>query len=137
MENTFKYPFSFRWIVLSLILVILSVILVLAALGTHIILFLVLMLPQTVLFTIIKYKLYKKIDVVNSNPLLFFSLDGEGGSLCAVMLVSIVLFGFAFPFILLFLLEPVMWFVSVLSFVAGINLPELFLYFYKSKKLVS
>jgi hypothetical protein len=108
-----------------------SLILAIIVLGVKIYLFIIFSLPQLLLFLAIKYRLYKTLDVVDGNPLLFFGEGedvGKSGSLYTVMLIFLAFFGFALPFILLFVMEPFMWFVSLLSFIVGINGPELILY---------
>jgi len=88
-------------------------------------------MPQTLLFLAIKYRLYKSLDVVDGNPLLFFGESEDikrSGFLYTVLLVLLAFFGFALPFILLLIMAPLMWFVSLLSFIVGINAPELILY---------
>jgi hypothetical protein len=91
-------------------------------------LFLALAFPQIILFTWVKYKHYQTLNIMDGNPLIPIG-EAEGGSLLNVfLLVLFVFFGFALPFILLFLLDPITWFNSILSFVVGINMPELILY---------
>ncbi|MEM2589401.1 MAG: hypothetical protein QW670_05280 [Candidatus Bathyarchaeia archaeon] len=129
MKEVYKYPFSRRWVLLSLFLSICSFFLALIILGVKIYLFLFLALPQVLFFTAVKARLYKKLDATDLNPLLYFGGGEQESSLYVTMLIMLVFFGFALPFLLLFLLEPVMWFVSLLSFVFGINMPELILFF--------
>lgn len=139
-KKTFQYPYSFRWILLSFILVCVSLILAIIVLGIKIHLFIIISLPQFLLFLAIKYRLYTSLDVVDGNPLLFFG-EGEDvekrSSLYTVMLIFLAFFGFALPFILLFVMEPLMWFVSLLSFIVGINGPELILYliYFQKRKI--
>lgn len=134
LGKAFRYPFSRRWVILSLILSVSSFVLAFLVLGFHVYFFLVLALPQVLLFTFVKNRLYRKIDATDLNPLLYFGGGGDGGIIYVVMLISLVFFGFALPFILLLFLEPVIWFVSILSFVFGINFPELILFTLMSKK---
>jgi len=100
-------------------------------LGVDIHIFIITSMPQIFLFLVIKYRLYKSLDVVDGNPLLFFG-ESEGveksSSLYTLLLVLLAFFGFALPFILLLIMAPLMWFVSLLSFIVGINAPELILY---------
>lgn len=131
LKRTFQYPFSLRWVILSFILVCASVILAIMFLGVNIHLFIITSMPQTLLFLAIKYRLYKSLDVVDGNPLLFFGESEDikrSGFLYTVLLVLLAFFGFALPFILLLIMAPLMWFVSLLSFIVGINAPELILY---------
>lgn len=127
----FRYPFSFRWILLSSILICACVVLAIMILGINIYIFVITSLPQILIFFAIKYKLYKSLDVIDGNPLLFFG-EGEDvekrGFLYTILLVLLVFFGFALPFILLFVMTPLMWFIALLSFIVGINAPELILY---------
>ncbi len=85
-------------------------------------------------FTAVKVKLYKKLDATDLNPLLYFGDSEQESSFYAIMLIALVFFGFALPFLLLFLLETIMWFISLLSFVFGINMPELILFVYSKKQ---
>jgi hypothetical protein len=91
-------------------------------------LFLVLAFPQIILFTWVKYKQYQTLETIDGNPLIPIGEAESGGFLNVFILVLFVFFGFALPFILLFLLDPITWFNSILSFVVGINMPELILY---------
>jgi hypothetical protein len=131
LKRAFQYPFSLRWVLLSFILVCASVILAIMVLGVDIHIFIITSMPQIFLFLVIKYRLYKSLDVVDGNPLLFFG-ESEGveksSSLYTLLLVLLAFFGFALPFILLLIMAPLMWFVSLLSFIVGINAPELILY---------
>lgn len=134
MRDIFRYPFSRRWIILSLFLCIASLFLAFAILGIQVYLFFILAFPQVLLFTMIKIRLYKKLDSTDLNPLLYLSESARESTFYPIMLVTLVFFGFALPFLLLLLLDPVMWFISLLSFVLGINAPELVLYFLSEKE---
>lgn len=131
--RNFKYPFAFRWVLLSFILFFSSFVFACVISFDQLnlfLLFLFLTSLQVSLFTLVKYRRYRVMDKTGDNPLMpFFDGGSENdGSLSLILLIIFVFFGFSLPFLLLLLLDPFVWFISLLSFVAGINFPEIILY---------
>jgi predicted membrane channel-forming protein YqfA (hemolysin III family) len=48
-------------------------------------------------------------------------------------IILVLILGLSLPFLLLFLVDPLMWFLIITSFVAGINIPEIILYVRSAK----
>lgn len=56
-----------------------------------------------------------------------------------LLIILVLIFGISLPFLLLFLVDPLIWFLIITSFIAGINIPEIILYIkstrsYRNKK---
>jgi hypothetical protein len=56
-----------------------------------------------------------------------------------LFIISVLILGLSLPFLLLFFVDPLIWFLIITSFMAGINIPEIILYIkstksYRSKK---
>jgi len=56
-----------------------------------------------------------------------------------LFIISVLILGLSLLFLLLFFVDPLIWFLIITSFMAGINIPEIILYIkstrsYRSKK---
>ncbi|MEM3629426.1 MAG: hypothetical protein QW667_03545 [Candidatus Bathyarchaeia archaeon] len=134
MNKKFVYPYGFRWVIISLILVSLCFIFNGLVLIDEIYFFLLYTFVVTGLFLPVKFLLYKRLDESVDHPLLpAVDLEGEPASILrTIFIVIVVLLGIAFPFLILAFMDPLTWFVSLTGFIAGINLPEPILYIYSS-----
>jgi uncharacterized membrane-anchored protein YhcB (DUF1043 family) len=89
----------------------------------------------TVFFFFVKVRLYSG-NIRQS----YKTEDEEPASKRFILLIILVLiFGISLPFLLLFLVDPLIWFLIITSFIAGINIPEIILYInstrsYRNKK---
>jgi hypothetical protein len=133
-----QYPYSVRWVLLSLVLVSACFILAFFALAQYYLLFLFYTIAVAFPSILVKYFLYRKLKTAGDNPLIpIIDVEGESVSNLSIALIVILVFlGFAFPFVLLLLTDPITYFAVILGFVAGINLPEVILYAYSHSKKI-
>lgn len=122
----FKYPHTRKWVMFSCLLIALSVVFVLFVLGDlfSILLYILFSFVFTVFFYFIKARLYSaSTRQPRENE------DEERGSRRYVLLIILVLIlGLSLPFLLLFFVDPLIWFLIITSFMAGVNIPEIILY---------
>jgi hypothetical protein len=132
LSKKFIYPYSLRWILISFLLTFSCFVLAAFSLGEKIPLFLFYTLIVAALFIPIKHSLYRRLKGTIDHPLIpTIDPEAEPSSvLNLVLLVAVVVLGLAVPFLILAFVDPVTWFILLLGFIAGINLPELILYSY-------
>jgi hypothetical protein len=132
LSKKFIYPYNPRWILFSFILTCSCFILAAFSLGEKIPLFSVYTLIVAAMFIPIKYSLYRRLKEKIDHPLIP-TVDPEaepGTVLNTILLVTIVILGLVVPFLILAFVDPITWFILLLGFIAGMNLPELVLFAY-------
>lgn len=89
----------------------------------------------TVFFFFIKVKLYSE------NIRQPYKMEDEepASKRYVLFIISVLILGLSLLFLLLFFVDPLIWFLIITSFMAGINIPEIILYIkstrsYRSKK---
>lgn len=132
LEKKFSYPYSMKWIVISLVLTFFSFVFAIIYLSGYVFLFLLYTGIVTALLTLVKYSLYSKFGKVVDTPLFPpLDMDEEPHSgWMVIFLVVLIFLGLIVPFLMLAVVDPVTWFTLLIGFVAGINIPELILYAY-------
>ncbi len=134
---TYEYPYSKYWVFLSCVFVFVSLLVsVYVFYGEPILiaLFLIYTIVLASIFFLIKLRLYSKKRLESVESEFESSTISERSyvrpiyTLMAALIVALFL-----PFILLLFLSPMGWFLSIVGFIAGINVPEIVLYFYSTR----
>jgi len=89
----------------------------------------------TVFFYFIKVKLYSE----NIRQPYKMGDEEPVSNRFLLLIILLLIFGISIPFLLLFFVDSLLWFLIITSFMAGINIPEVILYInftrsYRSKK---
>ena len=132
MQKKFNYPYDAKWILISLVLIISCFVFAILFLGEHVFLYLFYTAIVSLLFLWIKYSLYSKLDKFMDNPLLPpLDLDDEQHSIwIVILLIALIFSGLVVPFLMLAFIDPITWFALFVGFIAGMNMPEIILFFY-------
>ena len=136
LEKRFCYPYSMKWIAISLVLTSFSFAFAIIYLSVYVSLFLLYAGIVTALLTVVKYSLYSKFGKFVDTPLFPpLDMDEEPHSgWTVIFLVVLIFLGLIVPFLMLAIVDPVTWFTLLIAFVAGINIPELILYAYSQSQ---
>jgi hypothetical protein len=154
MNNHFEYPFSKGYVFLSAVLIGLSIfIATFILIGEEPIPFWIgninFMIPALLLYflftailslimLILKFHLYsirwaRTVDSYSPE-----SEETDSGSIWKsifIPLLILIIIALSLPLILLALLRPLWWFISLSGFIAGINIPEIILYVYSRRSV--
>jgi hypothetical protein len=126
-----KYPHTRKWVLFSGLLVAFSVVFVLLVISdvVEIFLYIALSFVFTVFFYFVKIKLYS-----GNTRQQYKTEDEEPASNRFILLIILILIlGLSLPFLLLFVFDPLIWFLIITSFIAGVNIPEIILYIKSTK----
>lgn len=126
----YEYPYSKKWVFFSCVLTVLSITFTLLALSDpiSILLFFAFTFILAGIFFLLKLRLYsmKTEHELGSH----FALEEKVPRRFFVILLLVLFVALFLPFLLLLILEPLSWFISITGFIAGVNIPEVFLYLY-------
>jgi uncharacterized membrane protein len=129
----YKYPYSKKWVFFSCVIVALSVAFTLYV--SHDPISMLLFISYTSIMAGIFYLLKLRIYVMKSQEELKSSVaeEEEPSARLLYFLVLVLIAALFVPFVLLLFLEPLSWFLSLTGFIAGINIPEIFLYLFSTE----
>lgn len=94
-----------------------------------ILLYIVLSFLFSVFFFFVKVKAYSK----NARPQYRIENEETVSKKVVLFIILVVFLGISLPFLLLLLVDPLIWFLIITSFIAGINIPEIIFYFRSAK----
>lgn len=124
----YEYPYSKKWVFFSCVIVALSITFTFYV--SHDPISVLLFFSYTSIMAGIFFLLKLRLYVMKSRQELNSPVVEEEELPARFLYFSILVLVTALfvPFVLLLFLEPLSWFLSLTGFVAGINIPEIFLY---------
>lgn len=126
MNLKFEYPHTWKWVLFSCLLVTLSIVFVLSVLRDlfSIFMYIIFTFIFTISFFFIKIKLYSKKTAQK------YGMEAEepASRRLVFFIILVLVFGVSLPFLLLLFVDPLICFLIITGFIAGINIPEIVIY---------
>ena len=124
----YEYPYSKKWVFFSCVFVALSITFTLYV--SHDPISMLLFFSYTSIMAGIFFLLKLRLYVMKSQqePRSPFAEEEELPARFLYFSILVLITALFVPFVLLLFLEPLSWFLSLTGFIAGINIPEIFLY---------
>lgn len=141
-KGSFEYPFGKRWVYASVAMSAIAIVFAVFMLSGEGIHALLLYFASTSLFTVavlaLKFYLYFLRGHESSET---YSIEG-GEEIprrrlkwSFILLLCLAIAALFVPLILLMFLEPLWWLICITSYVPAVNIPEIILYVYSTRKI--
>ena len=123
MKLHYEYPHTWKLVVFSVFLSMVSLLFAVYTLNdaSLILTYFLYVIFFTAFFFFLKLKIY-------SQRIAEAETSKQTSKKSILLLLLILIFGVSSPFLLILFVDPVTWFLIILSFIAGVNIPEIILY---------